>query len=84
LSRDRAIGRPELKSGDPTERLAEATRRAEKLTGRLLKQVEEKEGNEAEAQRLLAQLVSWHRREDKRVWQDGYRYAAMDDEGLAG
>jgi len=82
IEQGQAIGRPELKSGDPTERLQTQLDRAEKLTGQLLKQVEEKEGTEAEAQRLLAQLVSWHRREDKRVWQDGYRYAAMDDEEL--
>ena len=34
------------------------------------------------AQWLLAQLLSWHRREDKRAWQEGYRLAEMDDEEL--
>jgi predicted RecB family nuclease len=82
IDRGEKIGRPELKSGDPTERLEKQLDRAEKLTGQLLRQVEDKEGNEAEAQRLLALLVSWHRREDKRVWQDGYRYSAMGDEEL--
>jgi len=82
IARGQAISRPELKSGDPTERLQKQLDRAEKLTGALLQLVEDKEGNEADAQRQLAQLVSWHRREDKRVWQDGYRYAAMDDEEL--
>jgi len=76
------IERPEEKSGDPSENLKKQLERAEKLTGILLKQVEDKEGKEADAQRLLAQLVSWHRREDKRVWQDGYRYAAMEGEEL--
>jgi predicted RecB family nuclease len=76
------IERPEQKSGDPSENLKKQLERAEKLTGILLKQVENKEGKEADAQRLLAQLVSWHRREDKRVWQDGYRYAAMEGEEL--
>ena len=76
------IKRPEEKSADPSENLEKQLERAEKLTGILLKQVEDQEGNEADAQRLLAQLVSWHRREDKRVWQDGYRYAAMEGEEL--
>ncbi len=37
---------------------------------------------EQSAQWLLAQLLSWHRREDKRAWQEGYRFAEMDDEEL--
>ena len=82
IEQGQEIIRPELKSGDPSENLQKQLDRAEKLTGVLLRQVEDKEGREAEAQRLLAQLVSWHRREDKRVWQDGYRYATMEDEGL--
>ena len=82
IDRSEKVDRPELKSGDPSERLKKQLDRAEKLTGLLLKQVEDKEGDDAKGQQLLAQLVSWHRREDKRVWQDGYRYAAMDDEEL--
>src|SRR6202022_5108886 len=37
---------------------------------------------EESARWLLAQMLGWHRREDKRAWQEGYRYADMDDEEL--
>src|SRR5262249_43561135 len=56
--------------------------RAAELTRNLLEQVEGKNGDDENAQRLLAHLVSWHRREDKRVWQDGYRYESAEAEEL--
>jgi len=78
LSRDRPIGRPELKSGDPTERLQSNSNRAEKLTGRLLKQVRRKRerGGSTEAAGATGER---HRRKTSACGKT-LPYAAMDDE----
>jgi predicted RecB family nuclease len=83
----RGIEVPRLpeKSGDPREALQEKLERAAALTELLSAgiPVDAQERTEDQsAQWLLAQLLSWHRREDKRAWQDGYRYAEMNDEDL--
>lgn len=73
------------KSGDPSEKLEEKLERAAALTARLVDgiPVDPSARTEEQAARwLLAQLLSWHRREDKRAWQDGYRYAELNDEDL--
>ena len=80
-----AVPRPPEKSGDPSEKLQEKLDRAASLTQRLCKQIPadpEARSQEQSGQWLLAQLLSWHRREDKRAWQEGYRLAEMDDEDL--
>ncbi|HWZ98140.1 MAG TPA: TM0106 family RecB-like putative nuclease [Candidatus Dormibacteraeota bacterium] len=76
------IPRPEWKNGDASEKLQKKLDEATELTRNLLEQAEGQAEEAADAQRLLAHLVSWHRREDKRVWQDGYRYECADDEEL--
>jgi predicted RecB family nuclease len=83
----RGIEVPRLpeKSGDPSEKLEEKLERAAALTELLSGGIPvdpEQRTEEQAAQWLLAQLLSWHRREDKRAWQDGYRYAEMNDEDL--
>src|SRR5882724_1836991 len=83
----RGIEVPRLpeKSGDPSEKLEEKLERAAALTARLVEGIPvdpSARTEEQAAQWLLAQLLVWHRREDKRAWQDGYRYAAMNDEDL--
>ncbi len=73
------------KSGDPSEKLREKLDRVAALTELLSAgiPVDLAARTEEQAARwLLAQLLSWHRREDKRAWQDGYRYAEMNDEDL--
>ncbi|HEV3254784.1 MAG TPA: TM0106 family RecB-like putative nuclease [Candidatus Acidoferrales bacterium] len=77
--------RPLEKDGDPSEKLQAKLDRAAALTERLSEGVPVDPGARSEkqaAQRLLAQLLSWHRREDKRAWQEGYRLADMEDEEL--
>lgn len=79
------VRRPTEKSGDPSERLQEKLDRAAALTKKLSDAipVDPAARNELQsAQWLFAQLLSWHRREDKRAWQEGYRYADMEDEEL--
>jgi uncharacterized protein len=79
------VPRPQEKSGDPSERLKKKLDRAEALTKRLCERipVDPSERSELQAaQWFLAQLLSWHRREDKSVWQEGYRLAESTDEEL--
>jgi uncharacterized protein len=79
------VPRPAEKSGDPSEKLQEKLDRAASLTKRLCEGIPvdpKARSKEQSGQWLLAQLLSWHRREDKRTWQEGYRLAEMDDEEL--
>lgn len=80
-----AVPRPAEKSGDPSDKLQEKLDRAEALTAQLCERIPadpEARSKEQSAQWLLAQLLSWHRREDKSAWQEGYRLAEMSDEDL--
>jgi predicted RecB family nuclease len=73
------------KSGDPSEKLKDKLDRVAALTELLSAGIPadpDARTEEQAARWLLAQLLSWHRREDKRAWQDGYRYAEMNDEDL--
>jgi uncharacterized protein len=73
------------KSGDPSEKLQDKLDRVAALTELLSAGIPADPAARTEEQAarwLVAQLLSWHRREDKRAWQDGYRYAEMNDEDL--
>lgn len=79
------VPRPEEKSGDPSERLQKKLDAAAELTEQLVRGIPVDpavRSKEQAAQWLLAQLLSWHRREDKRAWQEGYRLAESTDEEL--
>ena len=85
VKKDVQVPRPPEKSGDPSEKLQEKLDRAAALTLRLCQAISgdpEKRSKDESAQWLLAQLLSWHRREDKSAWQEGYRLAEMSDEDL--
>ena len=85
VSRGMAVPRPPEKSGAPSDKLQEKLDRAEALTLQLCEGIPadpEGRSKEQSAQWLLAQLLSWHRREDKSAWQEGYRLAEMGDEDL--
>jgi predicted RecB family nuclease len=85
VDRGTAVARPPEKSGDPSEKLQNKLDRAAALTERLYGGIPvdpKARSNEQGGQWLLAQLLSWHRREDKRAWQEGYRLAEMNDEDL--
>src|SRR5271163_3084185 len=79
------IARPPEKSGDASEKLQTKLDRTAALTARLVDGIPADPENRSVDQSsrwLLAQLLSWHRREDKRAWQEGYEFAEMDDEDL--
>ena len=77
------IPRPPLLDGAPSEDLDDAmtrTRRlAEDLTRDLLVDRRERSA-EQQAVWILAQLLEWHRREDKAVWWEYHRLADLTDE----
>jgi len=80
-----AVLRPPEKSGEPSEKLQEKLNRAAGLTQWLCEGISadpKARSKEQSGQWLLAQLLSWHRREDKSAWQEGYRLADMNDEDL--
>jgi len=80
-----AIPRPPLLSGEASEELDEALTRVRELAERLTRDVplERRERTEAQqAQWVLAQLLEWHRREDKAVWWEYFRLVALSDEEL--
>jgi predicted RecB family nuclease len=85
VDRGTVVPRPPEKIGDPSEKLQNKLDRAAALTARLCAGIPAHPSNrsiEQSGQWLLAQLLSWHRREDKRAWQEGYRLAEMNDEDL--
>jgi predicted RecB family nuclease len=79
------VARPPEKNGDPSEKLQGKLDRTAALTEQLCQGIPvdaADRSDEQSSQWLLAQLLSWHRREDKRAWQEGYRLAEMNDEDL--
>jgi uncharacterized protein len=65
------VPRPERTSSDPRQELSESLARVEALANRLTADVPADEGErtpEQHARWLLAQLLSWHRREEKAFW----------------
>ena len=79
------IARPVAGDPEPAEELSERQKRVAELVERLTRDlpVDRAVRSEAEqAQWLLAQLLDWHRREDKATWWEGFRLAELDDEEL--
>jgi len=79
------IERPELKSGSPSEDLEAELTEIAALKERLIAELPEEESAWSTEQRacwLLAQLLEWHRREDKSMWWEYYRLCSLSDEEL--
>jgi len=77
---ERAAGvelpRPELKSGEASEQIAEAAEETQRVMEALLEHVpvDTAERNEEQQARwLTAQLLEWHRREEKAAWWEYFR-----------
>ncbi|HEY6804278.1 MAG TPA: TM0106 family RecB-like putative nuclease [Pyrinomonadaceae bacterium] len=79
------IPRPELKSGAPGEDLAAQLTEIAALKERLVSGLPEEKSDWTAEQRacwLLAQLLEWHRREEKSMWWEYYRLSDLSDEEL--
>jgi predicted RecB family nuclease len=79
------IPRPQKKEGAPKEKIKEREARITALVEVLCEgiPIESRErSNEQSARWLLAQLLGWHRREERREWQEGFRLAKLDEQAL--
>jgi len=80
-----AILRPTTGDGAPSEELDERQKRVAALVEELANDVpldSAERSTEQQARWMLAQLLDWHRRENKASWWEGYRLAELDDEAL--
>ena len=79
------IPRPELGDGAPSEELDERQKKVAALVAQLTADIpfnSADRSDEQSARWMLAQLLDWHRRENKATWWEGYRLADLDDEDL--
>ena len=79
------IPRPELGDGAPSEELDERQKKVAALVAQLTADIPfdpAERSDEQSARWMLAQLLDWHRRENKASWWEGYRLADLDEEDL--
>lgn len=79
------IPRPAIGEGAPSEELDERQKLVAAVVSQLLDGIpvnaEERSTDQA-GQWMLAQLLDWHRRENKATWWEGFRLADLDDDEL--
>jgi predicted RecB family nuclease len=83
--RGTSVPRPEAQDGAPSEELNERQKLVAAVVGQLCADVPdnlEERSDEQTARWMLAQLLDWHRRENKATWWEGFRLADLDDEEL--
>jgi predicted RecB family nuclease len=81
----KSIPRPAIKSGDPSEDLADQIEQVTVVIERLLSGLPADETAWTPEQRaswLLAQMLEWHRREDKSAWWEYYRLRDLSGDEL--
>ncbi|HUE44495.1 MAG TPA: TM0106 family RecB-like putative nuclease [Candidatus Sulfotelmatobacter sp.] len=79
------IDRPPLVHGTPTEELDARQKRVQALVEKLTADIPVDTSQRDEKQSatwLLAQLLDFHRRENKATWWEGFRLADLDDDEL--
>jgi hypothetical protein len=79
------LPRPELKAGEAKEDLSAYLERVREVEARLIADIPVEEDERTEEQKarwLLAQLLEWHRREDKSAWWEYFRLCALTDQEL--
>jgi predicted RecB family nuclease len=80
-----ALPRPVVQSGEPSEKLSARLQEIRALAARLLVALPEDEAQwtgEHRAYCLLAQMLEWHRREEKSSWWEYFRLCELSDEEL--
>jgi predicted RecB family nuclease len=85
IEQGEGITRPELKDGLPSEKIKDRETRVSSLAAALSQGIPLEPAARSDAQTaqwLLAQLLGWHRREERRCWQEGFRMAQLDEEEL--
>lgn len=79
------LPRPELKAGEAKEDLSAYLERVREVEARLIAGIPVEESERTEEQKarwLLAQLLEWHRREDKSAWWEYFRLCGLTDQEL--
>ena len=85
ISTGHAVPRPEPKTGEPGEDLAAHLQKVRAVMGRLVDGLSGDEAGWSDEQRarwLLAQMLEWHRREEKSSWWEYFRLCELSDEEL--
>jgi hypothetical protein len=85
INRGEKIERPVSGEEAPSEELDERQKRVAALVEKLSADVPadlKDRSEEQQARWLLAQLLDWHRRENKATWWEGFRLADLDEEEL--
>lgn len=80
-----ALPRLEVTTGEPSEDLSAHLERVRAVATRLVTDFPQEETEWSAEQRarwLLAQLLEWHRREDKSAWWEYFRLSELTDEEL--
>ncbi len=80
-----ALPRPTIQSGEPSEKVSARLQEIRALAARLLAAIPEDEAawtEEHRARWLLAQMLEWHRREEKSSWWEYFRLCELSDEEL--
>lgn len=81
----KALPRPALQQGEASEELTEQIREVRALTARLLTNIpaeQTERSGEQQATWVLANLLEYHRREDKSAWWEYYRLCELSEEEL--
>jgi uncharacterized protein len=84
-NRGKALPRPTIQPGEPSEKLSARLLEIRALASRLLAALPEDEAqwtDEHRACRLLALMLEWHRREEKSSWWEYFRLCELSDEEL--
>jgi uncharacterized protein len=80
-----ALPRPAIESGEPGENLAGQLDRAKNVMAKLLKDLppdQQQWTDEHYGRWLLAQMMEWHRREEKSSWWEYFRLCDLSDNEL--
>src|ERR1700722_1156702 len=81
----KSIPRPTIKTGDPEDDLADRIKEVSIVVQRLIFGLPSDETEWTDEQRaswLLAQMLEWHRREDKSAWWEYYRLRELSNDEL--
>jgi predicted RecB family nuclease len=84
-NKGQALPRPTLVSGQPSENLADQLSRVRLVMDRLLEGLPADQTtwtNEEYGRWLLAQMLEWHRREEKSAWWEYFRLCELSDAEL--
>ncbi len=80
-----ALPRPTIQSGEPSEKLSARLQEVRAVMARLLAPLPADEAQWTDEHRacgLLAQMLEWHRREEKSSWWEYFRLCRLSDEEL--